>query len=168
MTKKDFFILTIKLYGLLTLVASVFSVIPGTIAVALMDLDLVAVIWIILATVILVGLFVLLVFKADKVVQKLRLDNGFDDDRIELGNFKSADILKIGTFIVGGFLFIDTIPGFLSHVLDAFKSSNTGIDFGLNNRFDWVVSGVNLIIGYLLMTNYNVVANLMKKASQEE
>jgi hypothetical protein len=168
MTKKDFFILTIKLYGLLTLVASVFSAIPGTIAVALMDLDLVAVIWIILATVILVGLFVLLVFKADKVVQKLRLDKGFDDDRIELGNFKSVDILKIGTFIVGGFLFIDTIPGFLSHVLDAFKSSNTGIDFGLNNRFDWVVSGVNLIIGYLLMTNYNVVANLMKKVSQEE
>lgn len=168
MTKKDFFILIIKLYGLFTLIASVFSVIPGAITFALMDLDLIAIIWITLAVVILGGLFVLLVFKADKVVQLLKLDEGFEENRIELANMKAADILKIGTFIIGGLLFLNTLPGFLSQMLDGYKSSNLGIEFGFQKKFDWVVSGVNLIIGYLLMTNYGFVADKLKNVSQEE
>lgn len=61
MTKRDFFILTIKLFGLFSLVTSVFSVIPSNISFALMDIDVVSILWIMIAAAAIGGLFVLLV-----------------------------------------------------------------------------------------------------------
>jgi len=115
MTKRDFFILIIKLFGLMTIVTSLFSVLPSNISLILMDIDAFSLIWIAATVIILIGLFVLLVFKADKVVGLLKLDKGFDEEKIELGSLNSTDIIKIGTFIIGGLLIIDSIPAFLSH-----------------------------------------------------
>lgn len=163
MSKKDFFILTIKLFGLFSLVTSIFSVIPSNISFALMDIDIVSIMWIVIAATTIGGLFVLLVFKAEKVVQALKLDKGFDDNRIELGNLKSTDVIKIGTFIIGGLLLLNNIPGFLSHTLFAFKGKNVGIEYKMEDKFNWAVSAINLIIGYLLLTNYSFVADKMKR-----
>lgn len=163
MSKKDFFILTIKLFGLFSLVTSIFSVIPSNISFALMDIDIVSIMWIMIAATTIGGLFVLLVFKAEKVVQALKLDKGFDDNRIELGNLKSTDVIKIGTFIIGGLLLLNNIPGFLSHTLFAFKGKNVGIEYKMEDKFNWAVSAINLIIGYLLLTNYSFVADKMKR-----
>jgi hypothetical protein len=168
MTKKDFFVLTIKLFGLFSLVTSIFSVIPSNISFALMDIDILSIIWIMIAATAIGGLFVLLVFKADKVVQALRLDKGFDDNRIELGNLKSIDVIKIGTFIIGGLLLLNNIPGFLSHTLFAFKGKNVGIEYKMEDKFNWAVSAINLIIGYLLLTNYGFVADKIKNKSKNE
>src|SRR5690554_4793951 len=101
MTKRDFFILLIKVFGLFTLITSVFSGIPSSVTLALMGVDFVSILWIMLAATAVGGLFVVLVFKADRVVQVLRLDRGFDDDRIELGNLKPADVVRIAAFIFG-------------------------------------------------------------------
>lgn len=165
MSKRDFFILTIKLFGLSSVVTTFFSVIPANLSYVLMDIDLIAIGWIMTVVIVVVGLFVVLVFKADKVVERLKLDKGFDDNRIELGNLKSDDIIKIGTFILGGLMIIDNIPGFLSHVLFAFRAENLGIEHGAEEKFSWVVTAVNLIVGYLLVTNYGFVADKMKSKS---
>ena len=68
MTKKDFFILLIKIFGLFSLITNLFSVLPGNISIAFMDLDPMSAIWIIIAVALIFGLFVLLVFKAEKIV----------------------------------------------------------------------------------------------------
>jgi len=162
MTKRDFFILVIKLFGLMSIVTSLFSVLPSNISFALMDIDAFSLTWIIVAVLIVLGLFVLLVFKSDKVVGLLKLDKGFDEDRIEFGNLNSADIVKIGTFIIGGLLIIDNIPAFLSHTLFAFKGSVVGQVYSTQDKFYWAVSGLNLVIGYLLITNYDFVARLLR------
>lgn len=168
MTKKDFFIAAIKLFGLFSLVTSVFSVIPSNISYALMDIDAISILWMMVAAIAVGGLFVLLVFRADSVVRALRLDKGFDDDRIELRGLKSADIIKIGTFIIGGLLILQNIPAFLSHTLFAYKSGNMGMPYRAEDKFDWAVSAINLVVGYLLFTNYEFVAKIMKTKSQEE
>lgn len=126
MTKRDFFILVIKLFGLFSLVTSLFSVLPNNISFALMYMDAFSLAWIAVAVFVVIGLFVLLVLRPDKVVSLLRLDKGFDDDRIEVGNLKSSDILKLGIFIIGGLLILDNIPAFLSHTLFAFKGDVSG------------------------------------------
>lgn len=168
MTKRDFFIVTIKLFGLFSLVTSVFSVIPSNISFALMDIDIVSILWIMIAAAAIGGLFVLLVFKADKVVHALRLDRGFDDNRIELGSLKSADIIKIGTFMIGGLLILNNIPGFLSHSLFAFKGRNIGVEYTMQDKFDWAVSAINLVVGYLLLVNYDFVAKKMGNRTEDE
>jgi hypothetical protein len=168
MSKKDFFVLAIKLFGLFSLVTSIFSVIPGNISFALMGVDLVSIIWIMVAVTAIGGLFVLLVFKADWVVQALKLDKGFDDNRIEIGNLKSTDIIKVGTFIIGGLLILNNIPGFLSHTLFALKGRNDLMEYKMEDHFNWAVTAINLIIGYLLLTNYWFVAEKMKDKSNDE
>jgi hypothetical protein len=168
MSKRDFFILSIRLFGLSSLVTSVFSVVPSNIAFALMDFDIVSAAWVLMAVAVIVALFVLLVTKADKVVQVLKLEKGFDDSRIELGSLKSRDVIKIGTFIIGGLLILDNVPGFLSHALFAFKGMNAGTEYRMEDKFNWMVSAINLLIGYLLLTNYGFVADKMRNDSEDE
>ena len=162
MTKRDFFIIIIKLFGLLSVVTSIFSVIPSNILFALMDIDLFSVIWITVAMVIVIGLFVLLIFKSDKVVKLLKLDKGFDDERIEIGNLNTNSIVKLAVIIIGGFLILDNIPAFLSHTLYAFKGDIVGIYYDTMDKFNWAVNGINLVLGFLLLTNYNTVSKILR------
>ena len=168
MTKKDFFILTIKIFGLFSVITNLFSVLPGNISFAIMDFNAFSLAWIAVAVLLVVGLFIFLVFKADKVVNLLKLDKGFEEDRIDFGNLKSADIIKISTFIIGGFLILHNIPIFLSNALLAFKGSMIGFEYGPKEKFEWIMCGINLIIGYLLMTNLNFVAKIFQKVKKEE
>ena len=168
MTKRDFFILIIKVFGLFSVVTSLFSVLPSNISFAMMDIDALSILWIVVAIVVVVGLFVALIFKADKVVRLLKLDKGFDDEKIEIGNLKPTDIIKIGTFIIGGLLILDNIPAFLSHSLFAFKGDVIGLEYNSQDKFNWAVSGLNLIIGFLLLTNYDFIAKKLKTEKTEK
>lgn len=167
MTKRDFFILVIKLFGLFSLVTSLFSVLPNNISFALMYMDAFSLAWIAVAVFVVIGLFVLLVLRPDKVVSLLRLDKGFDDDRIEVGNLKSSDILKLGIFIIGGLLILDNIPAFLSHTLFAFKGDVSGKVYDTEDKFRWALNAINLLLGYLLVTNYSSVSKLLKRDKEK-
>ncbi len=164
MTKRDFFILIIKVFGLYSLITSLFSVLPSNITIAVMDSDTFTILWIIAALAIVFGLFIALIFKADKVVRLLKLDKGFDDDKIEIGSLKTTDIIKLGTFIIGGLLILNNIPVFLSHSFFAFKQDIYGheLDFNKQDKFNWAISGLNLIIGFLLLSNYEFVLKIFK------
>ena len=168
MTKRDFFILLVKTFGLYTIVVTLFSVLPGNISFALMHADLTAYLWIGVTIIVFFGLLILLIFFAKHIVNLLKLDKGFDDDRIELGNLKKEDIIKLGCFIIGGIIFLKNIPAFLSHTLFAFKEDLAGMNYGGNNKFLWLVSGINLIIGYLLLTKYYWVARIFTSKKRIE
>ena len=159
MTKRDFFILVIKLFGLWSGVKTVFSL--SLFSRERLDIfDLLAVI---VALGIVGGLFWLLTFKASNIVDFLRLANGFSEDRIELGNIKSADIIKIGTFVIGGLMIVENVPAFLSHTLWAFKGSIAGLEFGSREKLSLTKSGLNILFGYWLATNYNLISKLLKE-----
>jgi len=158
MTKRDFFILIIKVFGLLSLITSLFSALPSNIAFAMTDIDASSILLILISASVLVGLFIVLIFKADKVVELLKLDRGFDNEKIEIGNLKPTDIIKMGTFIIGGLLLLDNIPAFLGHSIFAFKGNINGVVYESQDKFYWAVSGLNIIIGILLVTNYQFVA----------
>lgn len=158
MTKKDFFILIIKLFGLSALISSIFSSVPNNIFFALNEFDVLAFFWITAVIIAEIGLFILLVFKAEKVVKLLKLEKGFENDMIELGKLRSIEIIKLGFFIVGALLFLKTIPSFLSNLYWAFSNEVTGETFTTQSKFNLTLNGVNLLIGYLLATNYESVA----------
>jgi hypothetical protein len=168
MTKRDFFILLIKLFGLHSIVISIFSVLPNNIAFAFQQVDIVVIIWTIVVIAIIVGLFWLLVFEADKVVDLMKLGKGFTDDRIDLGNIKSSDIIKTGTFIIGGLMIVDHIPGLLSQIFWAFKGDIVGQEFTSKDKFNLTVSGLNVLMGYLLVTNLNFVSRRLTSKKNVE
>lgn len=133
-----------------------------------MEFDLTSAILIGFVSVLIIGLFILLVFKTDKVVKMLRLDKGFDDDKIELGNLQSPDIIKAGSFIIGGLLILYNIPPFLSYLIQAFKRDMMGLGFDLVQKIDWFTTGLYIIVGYLLITNFGFVAKLLKADKKEK
>jgi hypothetical protein len=162
MTKRNFLILMIKLFGLYAAVTSIFSTIPNNIVFSLGHLDAFMIVWILVTLVITVGLFWTLTFKADRLVDLLKLGQGFTDERIELGKIKSEDILKTGTFVIGGLLFIRNVPGLLSNIFWAFRGEIAGLEFTEKDKVNLGVSALNVILGYLLFTNFDVVARRLK------
>ena len=163
MTKRDFLILMIKLFGLYTAVTTLFSVLPGNIIYSLRYIDALVITWIIASLGVTIGLCWILTFRADRLVDLLKLDKGFADERIEFGNLRSEDIIKTGVFIMGGLLFIRTLPGLLSNVFWAFKGEVAGVEFAERDKVNLGVNALNVLVGYLLFTNYDVVAKKLKR-----
>ena len=175
MTKKDLFILLIKIFGLYFLVKSLFSILPNNIAFVIQNIDTVGFIWLITTIIITIGLFYVLIHKSEKISNILKLEKGFEEKRIDFGSLKNIDIIKFVILIIGGFLFIENVPIFLSNTLFAFKSSipkgfddaygNPGL-LKYNNIEDyvyWITSGMNLLIGYLFIINYKKISNFLNK-----
>jgi hypothetical protein len=174
MTKKDFFRLILKIFGLYTLVLFLFTIVPGNLVFVLRDFNLFSAIWLLLTISIISLLFVFLIYKPDYAIRLLKLEKGFDEDRIEFQNFSNSNILKLAVIVIGGILLIRNIPAFLSHVLFAFKSSagnnfnNNSILYGQNDYFNWAVSFINIILGYLLLAYYKPISRILNEKGNEE
>ena len=166
MTKKDFFILLIKVFGLYALITNLFSVFPSYIGLTLGDSDLFSNIWIFGATLILIGFFLLLVFESEKIVRLLKLDQGFQDDHIDLGQLNADSIIQLGCFIIGGMSIIHHLPSFLTAMLYLLKDEMRGEEFYHDNS-GWIVDGINLLLGYWLCTNLGTVAKWLNPKTKE-
>ena len=107
-------------------------------------------------------LFIGLVFYADTVVQLLKLDRNFDDDRVEIGNLNLNNILILAVVIIGGFLILDNIAALASRSFYMFQKLQMGISISYFDKTSLVISAINVIIGYILITNYKSVAKILK------
>lgn len=181
MTKKDLFRLIIKIFGLYFVISTPFSILPMIIESLTsqfdsnVPFDYVGLIWLMVNMACIILLFVFLIYKPDIIVKWLKLDRGFDDDRIDFQNFNTANILKLAVIVIGGLLLIHNIPTFLCKTWFAFKSSvgsnfnnDNAIHFGgLRDYLNWGISFINIVIGYLLVTNYTFVSKLLKEKNVE-
>jgi hypothetical protein len=168
MTKKDLFRLIIKIFGLYSVISIIFSVFPSNVGLVLSQIDFIGIVWLIFSLIAIILLFTLLIYKPDKIISWLKLDKGFDEDKIEFQNFNNSNILRLAIIVIGGTILIQNIPAFLSHTLFAFKSSaGNGLNdnmfkFGLRDYIHWATSFLNIILGYLMLTNYNYISKMFK------
>jgi hypothetical protein len=175
MTKKDFFRIIIKILGLYFVISIIFSALPRNFFFVIDKIDLTGILWSIVTIIVTIFLFVFLIYKPDKVIHWLHLDKGFDEDRIDFQNFNIQNIIKLGMIVLGGFLLIKNIPVFLSNTFFAFKSS-AGNDMNSNlirygslwNYINWGTSFLNIIIGLLVLTNYNSISRILKEKGKED
>ena len=144
------------------LVNSLFNWVTFNFSVAIRNLDLFSIIWMFVALFVMVGLFVLLIFKSGNIVNLLKLDKNFDDDRIDFSNFNSNSIVKLALIIMGGLMILDNIPDFLSQILLAFKRDSMGTVFHTNSNFNFFTSGIKILVGFLIITNYNGITKILK------
>lgn len=174
MTKKDFFILIIKLFGLYSIILSLFTIFPSVVNISVVMTDLFSYygllsVLLILATVgLMAGLYILLVLKSDRIVEVLKLERGFENDSIELGNLNSIEIIKIATLIFGGYLFIENLADFITETHYLLREKVTGFEFTEQRYAYLVISGINVLLGILLMTNLNFVAKVLAKRNKVE
>jgi hypothetical protein len=163
MTKRDFFILIFKLFGLQAIGLSFFSVLPSVLSVTFRQLDAIIIIWTLIIIVIMVVICWSLLFEADKIVDLLRLTKGFTDDRIELGDIKAKHVIKTGTFIIGGLMIVSNIPELLGQVFMIFMGDQERLNFDLKDQYSLIVLGLHIVTGYLLITNLDFISRLLEE-----
>ncbi|MFD0976984.1 hypothetical protein [Salinimicrobium gaetbulicola] len=172
MTKKDFFRILIKLFGIYALILSLFTYIPSNISYITYQFEPINLIYVFGFTALIIGVYILLIRQTDRIINLLKIDKGFDDERIILGELNAVKILQLGLIIIGGFLIIDYLPNFLNYTFLAFKGqvSPSGLNYMEQVQFgsptdylNWFVSGFNLILGYLLLTNYLRIAKWLNR-----
>ena len=65
-------------------------------------------------------------------------------------------------------MIVDNIPGLLSQTFWAFKGDIVGQEFSSKDKFNLTVSGLNVLIGYLLITNLNFVSRRLTSKKDVE
>jgi hypothetical protein len=105
----------------------------------------------------------LFVFKSEWIINKLRLDKGFQEEKLEL-NIHLKTVLAISTIVIGGLTFIDGLPQLCKEIFLSFQNQNV---LRKDPTLSWIVFySIKTLIGYLLMTNSSLVVGFLEKQKQ--
>jgi len=114
----------------------------------------------------------MMIIRTDLLLNVLKLDQGFDNENIEFKNIDLDNILKLGVIIIGGTLILDNFAVFLNQSYLAFKvHTATAADLiGLNgySTYHWTLSIINVLLGYILLTNYPAISKFLLKITQKK
>jgi hypothetical protein len=172
MTKKDLFRIIIKIFGLYFLIIALFSILPRSISVLFYpyysEVTIYTIIQIIGIILVIIVLYIFLILKTDKIVELLRLGKGFDDDMINIGELSVNKIVIISSVIIGGFMFVNAIPGFISNIYFAFKTSIEKDIITPKDKINLGISILNMVIGYILIVNCKWVADKLMKEVEKK
>lgn len=175
MTYRDFFRITIKLFGLYGLIISLFQFLPTAINFVFNSLDIWLLFFVICVASLILALYRLLLKKGDRIIDWLKLDLGFDHDTIDMGAIQGKDLVTIATILIGGSLLVGFFPSFIyqSYILIKEIVQSRGVVafestiLETNGPREWVIAGINLAIGYLLLVNYQNVAHWILKVNKK-
>jgi hypothetical protein len=127
------------------------------------------IIWISLATiamVVVIYFFVLwlFVFKTSWLINKLHLDKGFDEEKINL-NIQSSAVLTIAIIVIGGLMFVDGLPQLCKEIFMFFQQKSV---FRASPSSGWIILHlIKTVLGYLLMTNSKPIVAFIEKRTKE-
>jgi hypothetical protein len=175
MTKNDLFKIILKLFGLLSVIG-IFLQIPTLIFYYNYESNLetsTKTFWFLL---LILGFIILityiLFFKADLIINLFRLDKGFDNDEISLITFSSKNVIKLALITISIYLIMNNIVEFLSQIVFAFKASIarnnleaivTSINPISVDYWKLTFAGVNILVGFLILTSNTRIANWIEK-----
>ena len=173
MKTKDFFILTIKLFGLYCLAIAIFTYLPNSISYLVSSFvleDQSALVLSVLVLLFSLTLFYVLIKKADKIVVLLKIDQGFEVDFIDLGKMKEATIFKLALILLGLYLFIEELPYFINTTLNKLQVETFESTFEENNseNFVWVFSLLKIFTALFLLLNYKFIQEKLFTSSEEK
>ncbi|ADQ78817.1 hypothetical protein Palpr_0661 [Paludibacter propionicigenes WB4] len=168
MSVRNFWTIFLKVLGIwlvingvttiIQFVTSFFSVIAGN------NNEAWTIIYYILLLIVTIGIYLfilwLFVFKTSWLIDKLQLERGFKEDRIE-GDFDYSKVMMIATIVIGGYIFVDSLPMFCRYTFNYFQQKQMFQDgFSSGWLFFYLAKSV---IGYLLMTNSRSVVKFIEK-----
>jgi hypothetical protein len=165
MTKRDFFRVLIKVFGLYFLIVTLFQIIPGNIANFIINFSFELIFVLLFSLSVCFILVYFLFFKSDVIVNLLKLDKDFDDDKIILGTTDFYTLLRLAIVIVGLWFLLDTFPKIIIEVINEFRLKVMKAEmFGYKpDHFNLFVRLINMLIGWLLITNNKSIASFLNK-----
>lgn len=104
----------------------------------------------------------LLIFRSNYIINKLRLDKGFEEETIGLNISRSA-VLSISLVVLGGLTLKDEIPFFCKELFTYFEQKAGGLGSPSTETYYFIVSGIKLIIGFLLISYNRQIAGWIER-----
>jgi hypothetical protein len=102
-----------------------------------------------------------LVFRSELIIDKLKLDNGFDQETIPL-NIHRATILSISIIVTGGIIIADEIPNLCRQLFSYFQEKR--MTYGVTNpTISYsVLAAAKIMIGILLLGYQRQIVNFIE------
>jgi hypothetical protein len=102
-----------------------------------------------------------LIFKSDLIIDKLKLDKGYDHETIPL-NIHRSTILSISIIVMGGLIIADEIPNLCRQLFAYFQEKR--MTYGQTNpSISYsVLAGAKIVIGLLLIGNQRLIVNFIE------
>jgi|GEM_PF-5080514 len=168
MTKKDFFITVVKLFGLYMLVTFGLMILPYIASMFLSYVDGTSVIVTMTILTFAGGVAGVFIFGARSFVHVLKLDKGFDDDHVEFGSLRGVGLIQVAVFIVGGLLLINSLSDAIVIILRILDMLSRHLEFPDELKYYLIGHVIQIGIAFLLMTNYDVVARWFARKGEPQ
>lgn len=168
MTIRTFWTLFLKILGI-WLILSGLTIVPQFITAFSFFGDnhqdnLFAAVYVIVLMILTIGLYFvilkLLVFNSAWLIDKLKLDKGFQEEKLDF-SVSLKTVLTIATIVIGGLILVDALPMLCKQIFTFIQQK---IVFREDPQFSWIIFySVKTLIGYLIMTNSKFVIDFINK-----
>ncbi len=113
-------------------------------------------------------MFAGLVFKTSWLIDKLRLDKGFTEEKLEL-NIHRSIVLRIAIIVTGAILFIETLPSLLKELFAYYQEINSYNGFKHYPHAGWITFYlVKLLISYFMLTSSRPIVNFIERKRKDK
>lgn len=169
MTKRDLFIFFIRLFGIISFCSIILQIpiIVFELSEYIINSLSEYVYTQLLHYGLLVGLYLVLIFKTTLIVNLFKLDEGFEEDYIYVEEITVESIMKVGIIIAGILMMANSIPQFIQHVIYSFKSSNMNISTSSFEKINWIGSLLQIVMGYIMVVHYKWLVRFFKLDQNE-
>ena len=174
MKVKSFFMIVVRVIGLFVLVDA-FKLLATTIsqlsAMVLYDSDasegiVVSITFFVIFAILLFLIIYFLLMRPGKLVDKLELDTGFEEEKFEL-NLSKSTILRISIIVIGGVVLLYEIPHFVQEIFFFWQAKQTRWVEDPQTRY-LIYSSVIIVISYFLIYyNKKIVEYIEKKTTND-
>jgi len=166
MTTRSLFNIILKILGIF-FIKDILATIPQLLSITLYlkEPDISGAVWTLITTALVLLVYGLvsyfLIFKSDLIIDKLKLDKGFDQETIPL-NIHRSTILSISIIVIGGLIVADEIPNLCRQLFAYFQEKR--MTYGQTNpSISYsVLAAAKIGIGLLLIGNQRQIVNFIE------
>jgi len=176
MTPRTFWAILIKILGVYIILESIAGI-PQLISTFLLYLrpgyrmdstdSLIIISYLLLIMGVYLAILWCCIFKTDRIIDNLRLDQGYDDERLEF-NIHRSTILKIVIMVIGGLFIIQSFPALCADILTYArmqKDYSRIIDVPESKYI--LIAFVQVFIGYFMLTCSRMIVNFIERKRRE-
>lgn len=161
---RDLFLLLFKLLGLYVFIQMIFFLLPmlsifSSAHFRWNDLALFGI-----ALFIGVGILYILIAKSASMIGWLKLEKGFEENRIDLKNASGKQIVKIACVLIGGIMVVNNLPDLLNYLYFAFRDSVDSRPFEWSRNSLASLYIIKIAIGVFLVKYYERITTFLKVA----
>jgi hypothetical protein len=102
------------------------------------------------------------IFRTDWIIDKLKLDKGFMEEKFEL-NIHRSTIYHISLVVIGGLLLLKSFPKLCRELILYFQQSSLPVDYSSNPTWSFVfLHFVETLIGIYFITSSRTIINFIE------